>query len=90
VVVRVTCLEITGRTRDELTAIRNRATGQDTGRINLPMSEDQREAAMLLMEAFASFIVAGVAVPTDIREAVRDLILNSGRVAGAARAPTAT
>ena len=82
-VVKVTCLEITGRTRDELTAIRNRATGQATGLDTVPRSEDQKEAARLLMEAFSSFIVAGVAVPSDIRAAVWDLILHGDPVLGA-------
>ena len=81
-VVQVTCLEITGRTRDELTAIRKRATVQETGLATGLMSTDQKEAAMLLMEAFASFVVAGVAVPTDIRAAVRDLILHGDVPAG--------
>jgi hypothetical protein len=38
------------------------------------MSEDQREAAAQLLEAFASFVVAGVSVPPDIRMAVVDLL----------------
>ena len=69
-VVQVTCLEITGRTRDELTSLCKRATGEVTA----PMSADQKEAAEDLLEAFASFVVAGVAVPTDIRLAVVDLL----------------
>jgi hypothetical protein len=69
-VVEVTCLDITGRTRDELTSLCKRAAGEGTA----PMSDDQREAAEHLLEAFASFVVAGVSVPTDIRLAVVALL----------------
>ena len=70
-VIQVTCLDITGRTRDELTSLCKRATEQVAA---TPMSEDQREAAAQLLEAFASFVVAGVSVPPDIRMAVVDLL----------------
>jgi len=69
-VVHVTCLEITGRTRDELTLLRKRATEH----VAATMSDDQKEAADQLLEAFASFVVAGVSVPPDIRQAVVDLL----------------
>ena len=73
-VVKVTCLDITGRSREELTSLCKRTAAAAA---QAPLSEDQREAAGQLLEAFASFVVAGVSVPTDIRQAVVDLL---GRV----------
>ena len=74
-VIEVTCLDITGRTRDELTSLCKRAVAAQA---QAPLSEDQREAAGQLLEAFASFIVAGVSVPKDIRLAVVDLLMRDG------------
>ena len=70
-VVQVTCAEITGRTRDELTSLLGRAMARPIG----AMSDDQEEAAKQLVEAFASFVEAGVTPPEDIRLAVTDLVL---------------
>jgi len=78
-VVQVTCLDITGRTRDELTLLCKRVTGEAAA----PMSEEQREAAGHLLEAFASFVVSGVSVPPDIRKAVVDLLQRGDGSAGA-------
>ena len=77
-VIQVTCLDITGRTRDELTLLCKRATAEAAS----PLSEDQREAAEDLLEAFASFVVSGVSVPADIRKAVVDLLRRSDGLAG--------
>ena len=66
----VTCKDITGHTRDELTKLCQRARA----RAAAPSSDDQRQAAMLLLGAFAAFIEAQVPVPTDIRMAVADLV----------------
>ena len=70
-VIQVTCQDITGRTRDELTSLCKRTA---EAAAQAPLSEDQKEAADQLLEAFASFVVAGVSVPTDIRLAVVDLL----------------
>jgi hypothetical protein len=70
-VVQVTCQDITGRTRDELTSLCKKTAAAAA---QAPLSEDQKEAASQLLEAFASFVVAGVSVPTDIRLAVVDLL----------------
>jgi len=69
--VQVTCFDITGHTRDELTSLCQRALGTASG----SMTEDQREAARLLLEAFAAFITERVPVPTDIRMAVANLVM---------------
>ena len=70
-VIQVTCLDITGRSREELTSLCKRTA---EAAAQAPLSEDQKEAADQLLEAFASFVVAGVSVPTDIRMAVVDLL----------------
>ena len=70
-VIQVTCLDITGRSREELTSLCKRTA---EAAAQAPLSEDQKEAAGQLLEAFASFVVAGVSVPTDIRMAVVDLL----------------
>jgi hypothetical protein len=72
-VIHVTCKDITGHTRDELTALVKRATVRAAG----PMSGDQREAVTLLLNAFACFIAERTAVPTDIRMAVAE-VMNRG------------
>ncbi len=68
--IQVTCFDITGHTRAELTSLCKRASVRAAGQL----SDDQREAAKLLLEAFASFIAQRVPVPTDIRMAVADLV----------------
>ena len=68
--MQVTCFDITGHTRDELTALRERAKIQ----AGESMSEDQKHAARILLEAFAAFIDARCAVPKDIRMIVSDLV----------------
>jgi hypothetical protein len=69
-VIKVTCLDITGRSREELTSLCKKTAALDQA----PLSEEQKEAAGQLLEAFASFVVAGVSVPKDIRQAVVDLL----------------
>ena len=69
-VTQVTCREITGHTRDELTSLRDRAITQLAG----PMCDDQRQAATLLLTAFGAFIEERVLVPADIRMAVAALV----------------
>ena len=64
----VTYREITGHTREELTSLCDRARADAVA-----SGDDQQQAAKLLLEAFASFIVARVPVPSDIRKAVSDL-----------------
>lgn len=76
-VIQVTCKDITGHTRDELTSLVRRATVRAAG----PMSDDQREASQLLLTAFASFIAERVAVPTDIRMAVADITMRGDGLA---------
>jgi hypothetical protein len=77
--VHVTCKDITGYTRDELTSLCKRAIG--------PRSETQREAAKLLMEAFACFVAERVAVPADIRLTVADLVTRGEGLAGVDASP---
>ena len=66
----VTCRDITGHTRDELTGLCQRAMVQ----AGEPMNDVQKEAARLLLEACAAFIDARVSVPRDIRKAVLGLL----------------
>ena len=61
-VTHVTCFDITGHSRDELSLLRDRAVS------------GQQDAATILMEAVASFIDARVPVPRDLRLAVASLI----------------
>ena len=68
--VYVTCQEITGHTRDELTALCEAARIRE----GQPMTEDQKRAARLLLEACAAFIDARLAVPKDIRVVVAQVI----------------
>jgi hypothetical protein len=69
-VIHITCFDVTGHTRDELSALRERAkvpAGE-------PMNEDQRLAARELLHAFASFVEARVPAPKDIRTVMADLM----------------
>jgi hypothetical protein len=68
--VYVTCRDITGHTREELTSLCNRVRVRTTA----TMSDDQREASRLLLEAFAAFVAEKVPVPRDIRMAVADMV----------------
>ena len=77
-VIQVTCRDITGHTREELTELVKRATVRAAG----PMSDDQREASRLLLDAFSSFIAERVAVPADIRMAVADIAARGDGLAG--------
>ena len=76
-VIHVTCKDITGHTREELTSLVKRATARAAG----PMSDDQREASRLLLNAFACFIAERTAVPTDIRMAVADITMRGDGLA---------
>ena len=69
----VTCRDITGQTRKQLTLLCDRAKG----RPGEPASEEQKEAARLLLAACAAFIDARVSVPRDIRMAILDLLERS-------------
>jgi hypothetical protein len=68
--VYVTCRDITGHTREELTSLCNRVRARATA----TTSEDQREASRLLLEAFAAFVAEKLPVPRDIRTAVADMV----------------
>ena len=68
--IQVTCFDITGHTRQELTVLCQRANARAPG----PMSDDQRQASRLLLQAFAAFIAERVPVPLDIRMAVADVV----------------
>jgi hypothetical protein len=69
-VIHVTCQEITGYSRAELTELCERARI----RAGEPMTEDQKQAARVLLEACAAFIDARLAVPKDIRLVIAELI----------------
>ena len=75
----VTFKDITGHTREELTLLCQRARARTAA----PSSDDQRQAAKLLLGAFASFIDAQVPVPTDIRMAVAELVSRGDGVSDA-------
>lgn len=81
--IQVTCFDITGHTRQELTSLCARATARAAG----PMSDDQRKAARLLLAAFASFVEERVSVPTDIRMAVADLLSRGDDLSDCEAAP---
>jgi len=68
--VYVTCFDVTGHTRDELTALRERAKVHAGEHMN----EDQKRAARLLLQAFASFIEARLPAPRDIRMTIAELM----------------
>ena len=78
VVQHVTCLDITGHTRDELTALRERARIE----AGESMNADQEQAARLLMEAFAAFVDARVTAPKDIRMSVTEMVARGIEFAG--------
>jgi len=69
-VKHVTCLDITGRTRAELTELRERARIDSVESMN----DDQKQAARMLLEAFAAFVDAKVTPPKDIRVRVSELV----------------
>src|SRR6185295_10762787 len=69
--VYVTCQDITGHTREELTELCERARV----RPGEPMTDDQKQAARLLLEACAAFIDARLAAPRDIRRVVAEVIM---------------
>jgi hypothetical protein len=84
--VYVTCQDITGHTREELTELCERARV----RAGEPMTDDQKEAARLLLEACAAFIDARLVVPKDIRAVVAQVIAHGDDLGWVATAQTRT